>query len=151
MSTPFAIRFFEEDGTIIFDAYSKWDGDIETVGKFLAYRLQTMEVVNQIPMDLRQRMYCGGRIETLRHYAHGMSCLSAQIVSDLKDGLGGIHINRPAPEYDRQLCYVYEIRLSNVKGQYGRIPHITCRSKLGIEYQGLPGEYFNLITSGGPF
>ena len=152
MSTPFLLRVYDENNRVLLNLYSKWDGYIETVGKFLAHRLQTMEIVDGIKIPLQQRMYGGDEVVHLKYYANGMGCLSGQLVADMKHGLGGIYIEHVDFNEDNDVCYIYEIRRSDVCGSYGVLPHITCRSAGtifgGILYSGTPDRYFDFITSG---
>lgn len=152
MSTPFFLRVYDNDNRVLLNLYCKWDGYIETVGRFLAHRLQTMEVVDGISNDLLNRMYCGDEIVPLRYYANGMGCLAGQLVADMKHGLGGIYIEHLDFNLDNDVCYIYEVRPSDVRGTCGTLPHITCRSAGtifgGILYSGRPDRYFDFITSG---
>tara|TARA_Y100001956_G_scaffold56175_1_gene55180 strand:- start:2119 stop:2586 length:468 start_codon:yes stop_codon:yes gene_type:complete len=155
MSTPFIIRFIDDDEGVLVEVYSKWDGYIDTVGRYLAYRLQTMEILERVHPDLSRRQYGGDEVVQLRYYALGMANLASQVVADLNTGYRGISLHPLNYNLEKHHCYIYEVRQSNVRGEYGMLPHITCRSAGsifgGIYYQGTPDEYFNYIAAGGPF
>lgn len=152
MSTPFAIRFIDEENNPIVEIYCKWDGYIGTVGKFLAHRLQTMEIVNSVHMDLCRRQYAGDCITQLRYYSLGIENLASQIVADLNTGFRGISLHPVSYGVEDHYSYIYEIKPSKVRGEYGVLPHVTCRCPGsifgGIVYQGTPDRYFDYIITG---
>lgn len=81
--------------------YQQFDGYPDGVGKALAEFLKPFKMVNGI----------SGEAE-LGQVANGMGCLAAQLVSHLKDKVGGTYLH-PTTETDAGSEYHYHIRKNN--------------------------------------
>jgi hypothetical protein len=82
---------------VITNMYRQYDGYPTGHGAELAEFLSQFEMCNGIPVG-----------ETEKKYANGMGCLAAQMISNFKDGAGGIYIY-PATAVDCGQDYEYHV------------------------------------------
>ena len=76
--------------------YNHYDGYPEALGVTLASYLKDYDIRNGIPNEYQ------GPI------ANGIGCLSAQLVSYLKDELGNVYLRPPAdPDWEEYIYYVW--------------------------------------------
>ena len=94
---------YDTDDNIIC-MYRQYDGYPIGHGLDLAYFLNGFRVINGIG------------INTPKHRANGMGCLAAQLVAELKEGIGNIYLY-PTDSKDCGEEYIYEIFMSPILGQ----------------------------------
>jgi hypothetical protein len=92
--------------------YRQMDGYPEDHGVDLA-RLCDLQIVNGLGVDPKK-------------VANGMGCLAAQIIAGLKDGPGGIYLEKCGGEINDWCEYVYIVR-----GVEGHQPVIDCSTQPG--------------------
>ena len=109
--------------------YRQNDGYPEGHGLDLA-RLCDLKIVNGLNAD--------------KKVANGMGCLAAQIIEGLKDGPGGIYIEKCGGEISDGVEYVYIVR-----GVEGHRPVIDCSTQTGpFPFNIQKGEHFVFAGTG---
>lgn len=128
MGTRSLTHIKSDDGTkTLLTIYKQYDGYPEGLGQDLANLIGGMNIVNG---------YSEG------DSANGMSCLAAQVVKALKDGIGNVYIY-PANAKDCGEEYTYVIRLSNVDHPCGRGKYVNLEARDGdsVLYSGLAKDF----------
>ena len=86
MGTRSTTTVLDEEGKPLLRIYQQYDGYIEGgVGEKLIRLLEGRRVVQGFTME-----------DKVARNFNGMSCLAAQLVSDLKDGIGNVYIQGAA-------------------------------------------------------
>ena len=143
MGTRSTTTILDEEGKPLLRIYQQYDGYIEGgVGETLIRILEGRRVVQGYTMDDKER----------RNF-NGMSCLAAQLVADLKDGIGNVYIQALDEDYEGSYDYtiscVSEPLISNSKRvkEYQRL-HIVMKSYGEVVYDGLIDNYDRTLVVG---
>lgn len=114
------------DPTPILTLYRQYDGYPEGHGQILADFLSGRNLVNGFTPD-----------DVTSGNFNGMGCLAAQLVAHLKEGIGGIYVERPAAD-ELGEEFIYSV-FPSAQG------HILLRVECGLDgeviWQGLPEEF----------
>lgn len=98
MGTRSMTRVLEESGSPVVNIYRHYDGYPDGHGVELAAFLESLTLVNGLPMGFEER----------DDLANGMDCLAAQVVKHLKVRAGGVYL-MPMDHGDEEYNYeVYE-------------------------------------------
>lgn len=125
MGTRSLTTIMEEDKKLT-TIYRQFDGYPDGHGLELAEFLDNGRIVNGIPVGGTERLF------------NGMGCLAAQLIAQLKDGVGNIYVY-PADASD---CWEeYHYYISNNNGT----PHIKCYELYNNQliFEGSPKEFIN--------
>ncbi len=83
----------DERGNKIIEMYRQMDGYPEGMGKDLQDFIDSGKIVHGIQA-----------FETKRAF-NGIDCFAAQLVTDMKDGIGGIYLSAPTKDYKNKKKY----------------------------------------------
>lgn len=143
MGTRSTTTILDEQGNPLLCIYQQYDGYIEGgVGEKLIRILEGRRVVQGYTMEDKE----------YRNF-NGMSCLAAQLVSDLKDGIGNVYIQALDEgyegSYDYTISCVPEPLISTSKRvkEYQRL-HIVMKSYGEVVYDGLVDKYDRTLVVG---
>jgi len=133
MGTRSLTHIIEDDKTLA-TIYRQYDGYLSGHGQDLAEFLQSMKIVNGFSSDQRD-------------IANGMGCLSAQIISHLKQGVGNIYLYPPNSKdcWEEYTYHVYNEKI----GEGVKIKAIrkNYESDDEIVFEGTPEELLTKIKS----
>ena len=130
MGTKATITINDEGGKPLLRLYKQFDGYIAGgLGETLIDLLKDRVIVNGYTME-----------DEKNQNFNGMSCLAAQIVADLKEGIGGIYIQPLDDCYEGSFDYTISCIGNGKDGKPQRI-HIVMKSYGDIVYDGLVDDY----------
>lgn len=130
MGTRSTTTILNDNREPILRLYKQFDGYIAGgLGETLIDLLKDRVVVNGYTMeDERNQNF------------NGMSCLAAQIVADLKEGIGGIYIQPLDDCYEGSFDYTISCIGNGKDGKPQKI-HMVMKSYGDIVYDGLVDDY----------
>ena len=143
MGTRSTTTVLDEEGKPLLRIYQQYDGYIEGgVGEKLIRLLEGRRVVQGFTME-----------DKVARNFNGMSCLAAQLVSDLKDGIGNVYIQALDEDYEGSYDYTIScvsepiISTSKWVKDYQRL-HIVMKSYGEVVYDGLIDSYDRKLVVG---
>ena len=137
MGTRSTTTILDEQGNPLLRIYQQYDGYIENgVGETLIRILEGRRVVNGYTMEDKE----------YRNF-NGMSCLAAQIVADLKDGIGNVYIQALDEDYEGSYDYTISA-VGDWKLSKSCKINIKMKSYGEVVYDGLVDNYDRKLVVG---
>ena len=137
MGTRSTTTVLDEEGKPLLRIYQQYDGYIEGgVGEKLIRLLEGRRVVQGFTME-----------DKVARSFNGMSCLAAQLVSDLKDGIGNVYIQALDEDYEGSYDYTISA-VGDWKLSKSCKINIKMKSYGEVVYDGLVDNYDRTLVVG---
>ena len=127
MGTRSLTHIQNEDEDTLITLYRQHDGSFENYGLDLAKYLSRFEMVNGIPVGTTE----------YDELANGAGCLSAQVISEFKEGVGGYYVY-PANSKDCGEEYTYTVTATEDMQIFIKAKNHYDNS---LNFEGTPSDY----------